>query len=104
MKRVLELAEHFAVPYLLCINKYDINLELSEQIEREAQARRTKIAGRIPFDPTFTSAMVEGKTIVDYARHSPLVNNLKQIWMTISDSLHNCAGNVEGIPIKSSTN
>ena len=103
MNRVIELAEHFAVPYLLCINKYDINPELAEQIKKEAQARQTSIAGMIPFDPTFTSAMIEGKTIVDYARHSPLVANLKQIWTTISDSLQNCAGVERGIPIFTST-
>ena len=103
MNRVIELAEHFTVPFLLCINKYDINLELSEQIKKEAQARRIKIAGMIPFDSAFTSAMVEGKTIVDYDRHSPLVDNLKQIWTTIIDSLDNCAENAQKIPLISST-
>ena len=33
MQRVAELAAHFKVPGLVCVNKYDLNMEMTEKIE-----------------------------------------------------------------------
>ena len=43
--------------------------------------------GRIPFDPTFTKAMVEGKTIVEYNSNSEGGNAVKELWKSVSAEL-----------------
>ncbi len=42
--------------------------------------------GRIPFDPAFTMAMVNGKTIMEYAPASELAETVNSIWRTIRSS------------------
>ena len=66
MERVSELAAFFKVPAMLCVNKFDINPEMGEAIEAFAKEKNIKILGRVPFDPAFTYAMVEGKTIFEF--------------------------------------
>jgi len=66
MKRILDVAKHFGVKAAVCINKYDINLELSEQIESYCIQNQIDVAGKISFDPIVTKAMVNGKSIIEY--------------------------------------
>ena len=103
MKRVADLADHFSIPYLLCINKFDINQELTEAIQQEAARRNVEIAGYIPFDAAFTHAMVAGKNIVDYAGESALVKNLHSIWTNIITSTYLRAEGSQDFPIITST-
>ena len=83
MRRVAELAGHFNIPALVCINKCDLNDEISEAIERAAAEQKLKTVGRIPFDPDFTRAMVEGKTIIEYNPTSELTRIVRAIWKTV---------------------
>ncbi len=86
MRRVAELAHHFNIPAMVCINKYDLNTEMTSVIENETQKRQMLMVGRIPFDPAFTRAMVEAKTIMEYAPSSELAQTVNSIWRTIRSS------------------
>ena len=86
MRRVAELAQHFKIPAMVCINKYDLNTEMTQAIEAETQQRKLITVGRIPFDPAFTRAMVNGKTIMEYAPASELAETVNSIWQTIRSS------------------
>jgi MinD superfamily P-loop ATPase len=83
LERVLTLVRHFKIEPVVLINKYDINLENTEKIEKFCEGENIQIVGRIPFDNTFTQAMVEGKTIIDCG-DSDLVERIKNIWENIS--------------------
>jgi MinD superfamily P-loop ATPase len=83
LKRVLSLAHHFKIASVVLINKYDINLENTEKITKFCQKEKIEIAGKIPFDNTFTRAMVEGKIILEYT-DSNLTEEIKKIWQNIS--------------------
>ncbi|MEW6685929.1 MAG: 4Fe-4S binding protein [Candidatus Edwardsbacteria bacterium] len=83
LERVLNLARHFKIEPVVLINKYDINLENTEKIEKFCEGENIQIVGKIPFDHTFTKAMVEGKTIIDYG-HPDLVERIQDIWENIS--------------------
>jgi MinD superfamily P-loop ATPase len=85
MERVVELADHFRVPVLVCINKFDLNLDQTEAIEGFARKRNAVVLGRIPFDPSFTRAMVEGKTIVEYDGRTPGCKAVKEVWKNLED-------------------
>ena len=83
MQRVAELATHFKVPGLLCVNKYDLNLAMTEKIEAYGRSRNMTLLGRIPFDPIFTRAMIEGKNVLEYAPDSQAAVAMKEVWEKI---------------------
>jgi len=64
-QRLAQLLGHFKMRGVACINKFDINPELSERLEKEAESSEVPILGRIPFDPAVTRAQVERKTVIE---------------------------------------
>ncbi len=87
MERVAQLAAHFRVPALLCINKFDLNIEQTQAIENKASEQGIRVLDRIPFDPTVTYAMVQGQTVLEYDGSSPAAKAIHQIWSDIADDL-----------------
>ena len=83
-ERIADLSHHFKVPPLLCINKADVNLENRERIIEISKRKGVEFIGEIPFDMTFTEAMVNGKTIVEYAPDSASSLEIKKIWERLS--------------------
>jgi MinD superfamily P-loop ATPase len=83
MARVLDLAAHFRVPGMLCINKADINLEMTEKIEQLARKRNLTLLGRIPFDPAFTRAMIAAQNMIEYQKDGETAEILRGIWQKI---------------------
>jgi len=83
MERVVRLADHFNVPAMVCVNKFDLNLEQSQAIESIANDRNVGVLGRIPFDSIFTQSMVQGQTIFEYNGESEAGRAVKQIWEEI---------------------
>lgn len=88
MERVVQLANHFKVTAMVCVNKFDLNLELTRDIENFAQDEGLSCLGRIPFDPVFTKAMVKGQTIFEYNGNSSAGKAVRKIWNIISKSLN----------------
>ena len=86
MQRVAELARHFKIPAMVCINKYDLNEEMSSDIDNESQRLGIQTVGRIPFEPAFTRAMVEGKNIIEYDPLSQVAETVNSIWGTVRSS------------------
>ena len=87
MERVAELAAFFKVPAMLCVNKFDLNPDEAQAIETFARERQIRVMGRIPFDPVFTEAMVQGETIFEYDGHSEGAKAVKQIWDDLAQAL-----------------
>jgi MinD superfamily P-loop ATPase len=80
MVRVAQLADHFNVPGMICVNKFDLNPEQTRIIEDVATDKNLSVLGRIPFDPIFTKAMVQGQTIFEYDGHSEAGQAVREIW------------------------
>lgn len=87
MDRVVELANHFEIPASICVNKYDLNPDMTGVIEQYAKERGLPILGRIPFDPIFTKAMVQNQTIIEYDGRSEAAQALRDIWEAVISSL-----------------
>jgi MinD superfamily P-loop ATPase len=87
MSRLADLARHFRVPCFLCVNKFDLNLEMTASLEEEARRREMQVVGRIPFDPVFTEAMIAGQTVIEYGNNSKVTSAVREIWETIAGSL-----------------
>ena len=80
MERVVRLAAHFNIPAMVCINKFDLNIDLTRDIENFAEKKGLPCLGLIPFDPIFTKAMVQGQTIFEYNMESEAGKAVKQTW------------------------
>jgi len=87
MERVAELAAFFKIPAMLCVNKFDLNPEQGEAIEAFAREKNVGVIGRVPFDPAFTQAMVEGKTIAEFAPDSEGCQAVKGIWERLTQQV-----------------
>ena len=79
LKRILELSEHFETQVMICINKYDINLDMTDQIKRFAEEKKLLVAGLIPFDPLVMKAVNALKPITEFAE-SPARKAMEDMW------------------------
>ena len=86
MERVVDLAAHFRVPGMVIVNKYDLNVEMTETIEKLAVQRNLVVLGRVPFDPVFTRSMVQGQTLFEYGEETPTRQVVRDIWAKIISS------------------
>lgn len=89
MKRVVDLATHFNVPGMVCVNKYDLNIPNTQAIKAMAKKNDMTWLGQIPFHEGFTQSMIQGKTIVEMGQHSEISQLIGDIWQNILTSLEN---------------
>ena len=87
MERVAQLAAHFKVPVMVCVNKFDLNFDQTEAIEKLAKENNIRIVGRVPFDPVFTESMVQGQTVLEYVGNSKIRSSISEIWLNIKNQL-----------------
>lgn len=86
MERVLDVADHFKIPSLVCINKYDLDETISTSLEQICKARNIPIAGRIPFDETVMQALQNNQTPIDAGIES-YTRSTEEIWESIKKEL-----------------
>lgn len=60
LRRVLDLAKGFHIPACVVVNKFDLNDEMTETIEREAASAGAEVIGRVPYDEVLASAIAKG--------------------------------------------
>ncbi len=87
MARVLELAIHFNVPAMVCVNKFDLNLDMTMEIEKYTVAHGAEIVGRVPFDSAFTKAMIQAKTIFEYNKNLKICGAVESIWKNTMETI-----------------
>lgn len=86
LERVLGVARHFGIPTFICINKYDLNLEITAEIEDFCRSKNIPVIGKIPFDPSIVKALQELKTPIE-AGNNVVTNEIISIWMNIKDEM-----------------
>jgi len=64
--RVIGVAKHFGILVKLVVNKYDLNMEMTKNIEKYCKDNNIQLIGKVSFDESIVKAMVEGKTIIEY--------------------------------------
>lgn len=80
MERALRLLNHFHIPALVCINKYDLNTAHTHRIIAFCKTAGAEVTGQIPFDTLVTHAMVAGKPVVEYAPTSDVTDAITTLW------------------------
>ena len=86
LQRVVALTNHFKIPVAICINKFDLNITVTEKIEREAKEKNIIIAGRIHYDKEVTLAQVEAKAVVE-CNDSPAGKDIQTLWKNVKNLL-----------------
>ncbi len=70
LKRMAKTAKHFNLPVAVIINKYNLNDNISNEIESYCNDRKYKFLGKIPFDDIFVKAMLDKKSVIEYDKNS----------------------------------
>lgn len=83
--RLIELVQTFKVPMYAVINKYDINTEITQQMERFFITQGIKLVGKIPFCESMVSAIVEKKSIVELDPESQISETIREIWQNVTE-------------------
>ncbi len=87
MKRVIEVCQHFDIPVIVCINKYDLNPENTGAIYGYCRENNIDVAAMIPFDNTVTEAMVKGLSVAEYSPGGRVTSEIKALWWYIEQKL-----------------
>lgn len=82
LKRILAVAKHFDIPSYVCINKYDLNPEITSQIKDFCDNNGIKVIGKIPFEYKIVNALREFKTPID-AGLDNIISEIKSIWQSL---------------------
>ena len=81
LERVLQLTQHFGIPAMICVNKWDLNPSMTERIERMAEARGATVAGRVRYDTTVTAAQVRAQAVVEC--ESAAADDVRALWESV---------------------
>ncbi len=86
LKRVYEISLRFGAKVGCVINKYDLNLEKTEEIENFLKENDIELLAKTPYDETFTKAITGGKTVVE-ADGGKFKKVLEDVWEKIKTSV-----------------
>lgn len=92
LERVLGVARHFQIPGFVCINKYDLNPDITLKIESYCKNNGFPVIGKIPFDPSIVKALQEFKTPVE-AGNEEVTKEISNIWLRLTDEIRRIAKN-----------
>lgn len=84
--RVLSTINFFGVKPFVCINKFDINEEVTLEVEKFCEREKIEIVGKIAFDSLIKKAVNELRTIVSY-QNSPAGEEIKKMWKKINQKI-----------------
>ncbi len=87
LERIIQTVEHFNTPALVIINKANLNEALAGEIARYCEELNIPIIGEIPFEQLLTDAILQARTVQEFAPQHPLNDRFHQIWMEIKTTL-----------------
>lgn len=85
LTRVVDLCNHFGIFTMACINKYDINEDMSKEIDEYLRSKNIDLVGKIPYDNMVVKSINELKPITKYDNSlakkaiEDMLNNIKKI-------------------------
>ena len=86
LERVRALARHFEVPAVVCINKYDLNPEVTTEIATRAAALDAPVVGKIRYDPAVTKAQIASASVIEYTT-GPVSHDIRALWQKVAAAL-----------------
>ena len=86
MDRVSQLTKHFNVPAMVCVNKWDLNPQVCDSIERQARERGLVFAGKVRYSRAVTEAQIHKRPVVE---HHPggCGEDIRDVWSAVSTTI-----------------
>ena len=96
LERILKLVDSFKLKTLVCINKYDINQDMTDNIKRYCEENNVEVIGLIPYDDAVIKSINELKPITRF--HDSLagkqVRNIAEKIIKIGGFENECSDSV----------
>jgi len=86
LQRAADLTAHFGIRTLVCINKWDINPDITSEIETHARRRGLELAGNVRYDRAVTGAQIKKLSVVEYAENGA-ADDIRRLWANVRSSL-----------------
>jgi MinD superfamily P-loop ATPase len=83
LERVRQLASHFKIKTTACINKHDLNPEMSARIEEHCYEEGVEVVGRIPYDRAVTYAQIGRTSVVEFSGN-PVSREITKMWERVA--------------------
>ena len=87
LERVAQLTKHFGIETLVCVNKWDLNQDMTSRIEAMADEIGVKAAGRVRYDNSVTKAQIHKLSVVEYSDNG-IATDINNLWTRVSDALN----------------
>lgn len=84
LTRATEITQIQQLKTSVVINKFDLNPEISHQIEAYCKKINVPIYAKIPYDPDMVNAMVSCKSIIEYKPKSETSDIIRKLWHTLT--------------------
>ncbi|MGD9369077.1 MAG: ATP-binding protein [Desulfobacteraceae bacterium] len=91
LERIVSLCDHFKIPVAVIINKYDLNEKMTQVIEAFCGGRDDSVVAKLPHDPVFVHAMLEGRAVTEYANGN-ISQRIRRAWDHILALSIACSG------------
>ena len=79
LRRVAMLARQLGIPAMVCVNKWDINPEVTASIRRFSESEGLHFAGTVRYDHAVTAAQRSGRAVVEYTE-GPVARDIIAAW------------------------
>jgi MinD superfamily P-loop ATPase len=86
LERVIGITKHFKVKPVVCINKHDLNSQITNEIITYCNESNIDVIGKITFDEAVPQSIVAGKSIFEI-KYNKVADEIKNIWNKIEDIL-----------------
>lgn len=91
IERIVSLCDHFKIPVAVIINKCDLNANITQEIEASCRQRDDSVVVKLPHDPVFVHAMVQGKAVTEYS-DGAVARQIRRAWDRILTLSIACSG------------
>jgi MinD superfamily P-loop ATPase len=86
LERIINVADHFNIPSLVCVNKYDINKDNTQKIENYCKKNNIQVVGKIPYDTIVTKAMIHEQSIIEFS-DTDITKKIIKMWDKIREKI-----------------
>jgi MinD superfamily P-loop ATPase len=86
MKRIHQLTNHFNIFACCCVNKFDINLKNTSEIETWCQRNSVPLIGKIPYDEAVIDSVTQGLPHVQFVKNGA-AREIKALWQNLFELL-----------------
>jgi len=91
LARAAQLTSRLGIPTAVCVNKWDLNPDMTASIEQDARSRKVSVVGRIRHDPAVSQCQRMQATIIEYTGGA-VSQDIRAMWERLIRALESTEG------------